>query len=357
MNHPLNQSARRETAANPWAHHSPLPKLSTVGAVLLSLAAVLFSVWTTVGILNLTGFLPLMVSCACAATIFILVRSPLTLLVPISSFGLALLLTRSWALSAASLLYLPAALVIAHCIYRFKSRAATVCRVSLTLALSFALFCAIILYSRYGALNLDILKNLSRSAEDALRAWLAAFTASQDGQTVRIFSDEVISLLLALLITLSPAASIFFLNLLSFVSVKLAQLLFRVFRLTHMLPPQNWKFIISPAGAIVYLVAYLVYLVSSSSDDITVLWAVTANIVLILAPGLFVVGFNRLIEAFRQKRVLFNNAAIIVAAVLLTMFINITLLLSALLIAVLTFLGAIHCIRESGIFRFPSKKS
>ncbi|NLK39929.1 MAG: DUF2232 domain-containing protein [Clostridiales bacterium] len=349
MSNILNDS--NKTDINPWIDRTQLPKLSIVSAISLSIAAVVFSLWTTFGFYDITAFAYLIISCSSAATVLILTRSPLVILMPITSYGLALLLSRSLVDSIASLLYFPAAAVIALCIYRFKSRNSTVCAASLTLALTFAIFFSIAIYKEYGSLDITTLEKLWQTIKDETRTFLeSARRIDENGQSVRLYSDELISTMFSLFLNLSPAIIIFIFNALSFAAVKIVQLLFHVFKVSQMLPSQNWKFSISAAGAIIYLAAYVASLIFTA-DNISVLWAVVANIVYILTPGLFLVGINRLSAIVKQKKMYFDSIIIIFVIIMALLFMN------SLFITALSFLGAFHSIKDSGIIRFPSKKA
>lgn len=343
-----NKKTPPDIGTNPWSEKA-LPQMSPASAIVFSIAAVFLSVLTALNMYNIFVFIYAIGACALAASVFTLTRSPLLLAIPAASYGITLILTRSAVDSAASLICFGAAAAIAFCIFRFKPRVTAVCAASFALGLTVALFGVAVIIKTYGSINIDVLKNLLQVLKDDFREALSSVQAAdENGNLVKVYSDELINSLIRQVAIMSPAIIISTFNIIAFAAVKLVHLIFGAFKLTHMLPGANWKFSISAVGAITYIIAYIVTLFMNS-EFITAAWAVTANVIYILQPGLLLIGATEIIRLIRQKKMYFSSVVFIFITIMLF------LLQTAVFIVGASFLGAFRCIKESGIIRLPKR--
>lgn len=271
-------------------------------AAIISAAVVLLPAASACDASGITAFPLTALSGASLAFLLLTLCSPWPLLLPLGAFISALLVLRDPGAALVYAAFLPAGAVLALSIGGDRlsflpaklrggkaGRTETVVSVSAVTLVIYLLYAALSVAAEYGGLSGAAFKSFYETESGRLRDVFASLTLTVDGETVRVYSDEVLDYVVKYMLLMLPAVLICATNILSY----LCTLFFRgfayAFGMTYLLPDGKWGFTVSKLSAYVFCGAYLLAMLGGGlgSDAIS---AVTSNIVLILTPPFALMG-------------------------------------------------------------------
>ncbi|MBR2479153.1 MAG: hypothetical protein IKB47_01960 [Clostridia bacterium] len=224
-------------------------------------------------------------------------RSPLLLGVVPVSYLVALILDGRPIAALWSLVFFPAAYVLASGFSGKVGRVALICRTSIALAATGAVAGIVYLTVANGYFSFELVKNTSDGLLKAITSYFTDQYAALAAQYAALGIDvsslaisaadaELYSLSLFALV---PSAVVFILNGFSFVAYQLNVSLFARTGQKSYLTPTTISFVMSRTSALLFVAAYLVTFFCSFSDA-TTFSIVTENLYMILMPGLVLTG-------------------------------------------------------------------
>lgn len=356
MNQPQNPSRvsfRLVPDPNPWSDPATLPRLSHVGTILLCLFVLACAVYPTAAVCLTTAasdaFTGVMLLCCAAvylavvrsvpptvaaAAIFLLgtlsgsliggvlalcllsavsigaylvctVRSWWLLTVPALAYAATLVLSGDALLSLIALIAFPAAGILAHSIMQNDGRVGTICATSAVFGLCALFALALVWYRTGGTLSWDELKTLFAEMRELLIStmqeseYLAALQQTLDDMPVaHIDAHTFIRTSVELGFALLPAVLVTLCNLFGYAAQVSCTRAFVGTGMKALMTRVSQLFVLSVPSAIVFFVCTIAMLFTGAQ---TIGGAVVANLVLILLPGMCLVGIFKLIADARNR--------------------------------------------------------
>lgn len=278
----------------------PTPKYISVRAtVVLTVLALAASILESLLRGSVFGvvFTVLCASLSSAAVIFSGKYYPL--LIGIASYGVSFAITLDPLYSIASLEFVPVALVLAYSFKKKHTRISMICRVSAVLAVIEFLMLALTVYGIYGTLTADTVRTLFEGIHTSLADSVYDALGSVATESISL-SYDMISSTIAYMLTLMPAIFITLYNIAAYLIQRTVIVIGRRVGAADMIYPESCIFKVSRAAAALYIASYLltVFLVS---DKVGIFGAVTENLIIILTPGLALLGVKDFIKRRKER--------------------------------------------------------
>lgn len=345
---PSRVSFRLVPDPNPWADPPTLPRLSHMGALLLCLfvlacavypVAPASSIYTGIMLLccvtvyiaavrsvlpclaallvfllgtlsgSLTGgTIALCLLCAVAFGAYLIctVRSWYLLIVPALAYVAALVLSGDAFVALVALIAFPAAGILAYAIMQNSGRVGTICATSAVFGLC-AVFALALLWYRTGSMpSPDELKTLLYEVREQLivtmqeSEYVAILQQSiQDMRLTGIDANTIIRTGVELGFALLPAALVTVCNVFGYAAQLTCTRAFAGTGMKRLMTRVSQLFVLSVPSAIIFLVCAVATLFTNT---LALGGAVVANLLLILLPGMCLVGIFKLIADVRTRR-------------------------------------------------------
>ena len=346
-----NVQIRAIVDPNPWDTPDTLPKFHPVGATLLSLflvAATLYhpaltphSAYTVVllgacilvlaaivrslmvGIVStvlfaggyllgmLLGADPLTVATPVLASIvaigigaFLLTacRSKALYLIPFVVYGAALLISRDYLTAALTLVPFPAMGILAYCIMQNRPRVWSICLTSFMYGLCLVFVLALSYYRTAGSITFaELFRALELSREPAIEALLSyePYTAAMATlyKDVDVPIRTIATTQLEFVFNILPALIIGACNLLAYTAQLMCVQTYASAGMAELMTKASQLFVHSILSAIIYVVCFVVAIFPS---EMTMFGAVVYNLLLILLPGMALIGVYKLVGDIRR---------------------------------------------------------
>ncbi|MDD4772665.1 MAG: hypothetical protein PHZ09_03580 [Eubacteriales bacterium] len=259
-----------------------IPKITVVTLLVVSVLLAALSAFSP---LSAFGLIFTAVAAASAAFVCGSVGSLLPLLTGIAAYGLALFFFGNPVRALTACAFVVCALVMNEARRRRLPRTKTVLAISAAYGTGGIIYILLALTVNWGGLS------------------AAAFTAVYDAFISGIvesfasvgFSEDIIDTLIEYLLVLSPSLSICLLFIVGYLTTVFYMTLHRVFRSE---PAAAWRIEMSMVSAVVFFVSYAIIAVLSTSK-INAVSLAAENIIIILTPGLAIIGIRRTIAGLK----------------------------------------------------------
>ena len=236
-------------------------------------------------------------------------EAPFFPLVMLGAYAVSLLICRDAAFALLCLLPYPAAAALAIGTRSSAAkedgltRVGVICATSLVLGLSIALAAYVALDRMLGGLTLDSLHEWIEGIRTAMISMLLAIKDALPAETLATLTldTETVTNVVNAAFNILPGTLIVLLN----VTVAVSQLILHAGLVTFghgaSITERVRVFRMSMVSAVVFLLGYVVALVSSGGSASTLVGAVAENLVTILQPGLALCGLLRLVAGFGRR--------------------------------------------------------
>ena len=278
------------------------------------LTAVLVSL--VLGIAGATAFLAIVLGTALTAYLVTALERPYwVVILPLLAFGVAFVWTQDVGPASFSLIFVPAAILLAVATLMGKERTTAICFTVAGFLMSALTITAVMIYRTQGGLDLEAIRNAVDSGREyivreliAARDSLLEVTAQveMDEQMREAYdlwaqslSDDVLRATVGILFNVVPAFVTVLCSILAFLSQMVLNATYHRTGLNTVLTPDATTFTMSGVSAVIYILAFLLTLFVS---DTTMAGAVIQNIVLILTPGFCVMGIYDLRQTLSRMR-------------------------------------------------------
>ncbi len=256
-------------------------------------------------------------------------------LIPII-YAVSVLLSGSFRVALFSIICILPAIILAFSLKHGRSRADTIVRTSLAIALPLIICFVLWVYVKQGSIYFSAFNSIMHSTNDSLAAYLAQLHFSSMGEDIYIFNKDAVETVSSLLMNIIPAVFIVCCNLIAFFSNVLFLTLYKINKLMTHLSIDAKRFKLSTVSAVIFIGAYIAILLFSN-DYSTLFWAVVAqNVYLVLlAPFAYVgmiVTISKIVTMERRKK---SFLFILIAAVFL---------FAPVMIIVAAYIGIFHTI-------------
>lgn len=218
--------------------------------------------------------------------------SPYLAIIPVLSYAISTVITRSWFGSLLTLSLLIPALLLAYALAAETSRVGALC-VTSTAFIGFLLIAAFLSMLYFtGECNLDYFRNFF----DSLRQSLAKVFASLDvslanGSSEPFFSSDQAETISAQIIALTPAILVFLSNTASFFAQKIHFLMIRRSGGKSYITEKMERFFVSPFSGVTFLLSFIIMSIIGNSYSTAAAFTVCTNLYWILLPGLVIMCF------------------------------------------------------------------
>lgn len=239
------------------------------------------------------------------AFVNLLTFSPVFLLSALPGTILAFVLTKSVIAAVPSLVFLTGGAVMTLLLLKRKSKTVTVLGAAVSVGAGI-LVCLLLSYiAGGGSLSFSVLlkhynayfEGFEALLSETLQTYAAAMYPAEDFAGAAVLPANALSNMTDILKVTMPALCCVFAEILGYLAVAVFLLFVRIFR-CRLLVPRKFIIELTPAAAIVFMVSYLIMLFSRS-QNVTLWTAAAENLVLLLMPGLFVVGLHSLARRAR----------------------------------------------------------
>lgn len=377
---------------NPWETLEVIPRLPVAGGVLLSLLLVACAAYQPSFLPQPAYTIPLLIACilalvtvvrsvavgmACGALfvggyvfggfsletglallcpIFVMglgayliatYRSKWLALVPAGAYTLAFVLCGNPIVALISLISFPAAGILAHQTMRNQSRVSAICMTSLLYAICITFGYVLLLFLQNGSVSLQELA----AALDPMREEITTLMLESEPLVqmldkayagVGVSARDVIVSIVNLTFNLLPAMVITLINLMAFSAQLMCARAFVGTNMSSLLSRSAQLFILSVPSGMVYMFCFLVTMFSSASNMFT---AATQNFLLILLPGMALIGMLKLVSDIKHG----------VSRFWILILVGCAVIAPSMLILVISFSGALTTITRPLITRMILK--
>ena len=221
------------------------------------------------------------------------------LLVGVGSYALSFALTLDPIASLASLEFVPVALILAYSFKKKRTRLSMICSVSASLAIFELAILSLTLYTTYGTVGAETVRSLVTSIHASLTDSIYDIFSAAAIENLPI-SYDAISSTVAYMLTLIPAIFVTIYNIAAYLIQRTVIVIGRRAGAKDMIYPEACIFKISRLAAFLYVASYLAT-VFFSVGKISMLGAVTENLIIILTPGLALLGVKDFIRRRRER--------------------------------------------------------
>ena len=228
------------------------------------------------------------------------VRSPLVAAPPILACLGAYLITGDILRTAAVLLCLPTAIMLAHTLRRGIPRIRAICHVAVALVLPLLLVGLIALIQHRGTAALTDLTSLVSSFRHALAQSLAAWEIGTGENAGRVVLEGMELALASTLLNILPGTLIAVFAVLGYMTNLICLTLFRTYERSRYLSRRVFALAVSLPAAALFLLGYLLLLVIGENVSIGAQFAETVaeNLYLALMPAMILAGILCFIRIF-----------------------------------------------------------
>lgn len=286
------------------AARAPMAWLSSAGVFAVAhTASQIFGGRDDVALTYATAALCVLCAVSIGALLIAAVRSYWLFLIPAASLILALLITEEITPAVCTLLLFPVAGGLAFATMRNQPRVTVIC-VTSVLVCFFGLFAgALFWYRAFGKISADAVFNAISAIRDELiqsildnaetAQWTSVFNGNAEQMTTLLTTlvDQAVVLL--------PAMIVFAANLFSYAAQLICNRSFVGIRLPQLVTYTSRIFCMSTVSAVIYLLCTLITMFSA---EVTLATAVMENLLLMIFPGMVIVGAWRLIANLRAHR-------------------------------------------------------
>ena len=228
------------------------------------------------------------------------VRSPLMAAPPVLACLGAYFITGDILRTAAVLLCLPAAIMLAHTLRRGIPRIRAICHVAVALVLPLLLMGLIALIQHRGTAALSDLAALVSSFRHALARLLASWEVGTGENAGRVVLEGMELALASTLLNILPGAAIALFAVLGYMANLICLTLFRTYERSRYLSRRVFALALSLPAAALFLLGYLLLLVIGENVSIGAQFTETVaeNLYLALMPAMILAGFLCFIRIF-----------------------------------------------------------
>ncbi len=328
-----------------WAQRDRLPKLHPAAAVLLLLFASLSSgAFAPTG----AGILTVALDASVFAFLLLLWRTPLCWLSVPVAFLFSFLLYRNVLLCVSSLFFAPLGAILALCIFRRRKCAPTVLRLTLCMLVLVGGHLLLLLHEAYGSIS-AIVAEVSGMIETTAKATLEDMASNADSQTLYEYYERFIKTDLPLILQywplMIPGIALFTFMLFSWISCRFTKLLTRIFRAETAIFKRKWAVMVPLWWVVAFVATAVLYVVSTflSYLKIYLPMIIAADLLFIVAPPLFAIGFRRMANSLRRIRAAGSNFPYMMIIVIM-----IAMLCCAwqVVLIAMTFYGALYVVQR-----------
>ena len=278
-------------------------------------------------------------------------RSPFLWIIPIASFGAAMLINRSVTFSLLALSFVLPALALYLSFSKGESRVASICLTSAGIFVFFTVFVGALLYYHTGTVDIAHVAQILDATREALGNVLAEFQLElYDGSVETLFSELEAQNLASAVVSLFPAFIIVACNAIAFFAQRILFVLVHRAGETDKLTNKMLALIRSPYAGALFILSFFISTLAAMSSDNALVYTVCQNLFFIFSPGLAASGIMLKLARIAQQR----RGAWVVIAFMLMLFVNVG---AAVLLA--AGLGAYYSIADplSAFFRSKTDQS
>ena len=263
-------------------------KRSMATPVILAVIALAFSVLSVILLDGAFSLLFSMLAAAALAVSILASSSYLFLLAAPITYIAALAILRDPLAALGAVEYAPIAFIAASAYKNKCSAVGIICRISAVTAVFEAAMFALTFVSLYGELNAEVfaafIGELHTLITDTLYELFVLPLKLE-----ALFTYETLGGLVTYTLILSPSVFITVYNITALCLCGVIRLLCRRLKCGEVISPESKHFAISRIAAILFIVAYIIT-VFIGGEYVSAFYAVAANLVIILAPGLALFG-------------------------------------------------------------------
>ena len=181
---------------------------------------------------------------------------------------------------------------------RSPSRTSVIVRAAVAVAVGFIIYMAVVIAVDGGGFSLSVYKEWLEGENERMREIMSSLSTVRGGEMSAIYENERLDSVSAYLIMTLPGvmAICFFIS--AWLSTVAYTLLLRADGSYKIEFPDGWKVSISTVSCVIYILAYLGSGFFGSADAV---YAVCGNLVLLLTPGLTLLGISGVAERFADE--------------------------------------------------------
>ncbi len=229
-------------------------------------------------------------------------RSKALYLIPVAVYVAALLLSRDFIIAALTLIPFPAMGILAHCIMRNQGRVWSICLTSFMYGLCLVFGITLWHYHTVGPITMDALfHSLELSRDQAIAALLSyePYTAllAKTYEGVDISLQTLITAQVEFVFNILPALIIGAFNLIAYTAQLLCVRTYASTGMSKLMTITSQLFVHSILSALLYIVCFIIAIIPS---EMTMFGAVVYNLLLILLPGMALIGIYKLVGDIRR---------------------------------------------------------
>lgn len=323
------------------------PKYSTILVAVLIVIDIFFSVVYAVNtlteFLGVIGIVALVIASVLFACLIILTRSLYIFFMFVPSFAIPLSISGEMTIAFIGLLYIPLGFMLSLGIRQKLSRSQILVRLSSIIIIFYIILLFFMFVFSMGNFSLNNIKEIiDRETTEFIDYYNEVVSLYEISEQVAPMNETERNAYIESLKAIIPSIIIIYVNIISFFATSVFRILYNAFVVKvqfgravikrDKIQKEDWKITMSLISTIVFIVCIL--FVMFSSNNIWIIIAVS-NIIYILTPGLFIVGFYFI---HGKIKLLCKNSNI--AVVLIFFFIAIlSLLFNSLIIMTFIFCG------------------
>ena len=353
------------------------PKYSTALIVAFIIIDIFFSVINAVDLVGFIGVAALIIASALFACLIILTRSLYIFLMAVPSFIISLILSGEIIYAFIGLAYIPLGFMISFGLRQKLSRTQIILRLSAVITVFYILAFVLMFILSMGKFSIGSVKNIiDQQAEEVIDYYIDYYnsfftrdnvgqsryddTGQYDANRTVVMSESDRHDYVESLKAIIPAVFIWYCTVISFFITFVFRILYNIIVIQAnpdeevkrwgKIQRNDWKLTMSLVSTVIFVLCIFFVMFFSGMNNI---WAVitVTNVIYILAPGLFIIGFHFIHE--KIKLLCKNNY---ISVVLIFVFIGVILLLfSSFIIMAFIFCG-VYSIQIVELKKFVEKK-
>ena len=289
------------------------PKNSVILVAVLIVADIFFSVVNAINLsvdfFGLIGIVCLVIASALFACLIILTRSFYVFLMFAPSFVISLIISGEFIFAFAGLAYIPLGFLLSLGLKQKLTRTQIILRLSVAMMIFYAVTIVLTFVLTLGEFSPEIVKDaIDREAEEFIDYYNSVVSnyvniGQDDGNAPIIMEESEKRAYVESLKAILPSVFILYCNIISFFATFAFRILYNFIVIQLHFPASlkyhkiiyrnDWKITMSLVSTIVFVLCII--FMSLLSENIWVVIALS-NIVYILTPGLFIIGFSFIYE-------------------------------------------------------------
>ena len=284
------------------------------------------------GLPMITVILALIVGTGTFSWLIVYTRSPYLAIIPVLAYSVTTVITKNWFGSLLAAIFAIPALMLAVSFMNGSTRLGAICKT--TAAFSLTVVAGVILAMLYfrGEIRLDVMREYARQFTDSFAKVFSGIEIEMpNGQLQPVFSESDSYNLALQIVTLSPALTVLFFNVITFFAQRLQFVLVRSTMGDKLFSPHTLAFIVSPGAGIVFVLSSVVSTFTNSTPAGYAVNTICQNLTIILAPALIGTGIMYFFVKLAEKRMKMGPLIIFVFIFLLIFNFPMALLLVACL--------------------------